>query len=117
MGPEATVALMARVIALVRAEDDADHVPLIVDQNPQVPSRIDWLVHGRGTDPAPVLAQMARRLEQAGAEALAMPCNTAHHFAPAIRAASRLPFIDMVATSVARARSRPGGADGLARGP
>lgn len=100
MGPEATVALMARVIALVRAEDDADHVPLIVDQNPQVPSRIDWLVHGRGTDPAPVLAQMARRLEQAGAEALAMPCNTAHHFAPAIRAASRLPFIDMVATSV-----------------
>jgi aspartate racemase len=40
MGPEATVLLMQKVIAAVPAQDDADHVPLIVDQNPQVPSRI-----------------------------------------------------------------------------
>jgi aspartate racemase len=31
---------------------------------------------------------MARRLEGAGAEALAMPCNTAHHFADAILGAA-----------------------------
>jgi aspartate racemase len=81
---------------------------LIVDQNPQVPSRIRRLIEGTGEDPAPVLAAMARRLEGAGAEALAMPCNTAHHFADAIRAAAGVPFLDMVALSVAKAKGLAG---------
>ncbi len=103
MGPEATVLLMQKIIAATPARDDADHIPLIVDQNPQVPSRIKRLIEGTGDDPAPVLADMARRLVVAGAQALAMPCNTAHHYAPAIRAAVGVPFIDMIALSVARA--------------
>lgn len=111
MGPEATVALMARVIAGVAAQDDADHVPLIVDQNPQVPSRIRHLIEGTGEDPTPVLVVMAQRLERAGATALAMPCNTAHAYAPAIRAAVTVPFIDMVALSVTEARSRVASGD------
>lgn len=99
MGPEATVLLMQKIIAAVPARDDADHVPLIVDQNSQVPSRIARLIEGTGADPAPVLAAMAKRLEGAGAMALAMPCNTAHHYAEAIRAAVSIPFLDMVAAS------------------
>jgi aspartate racemase len=51
---------------------------------------------------------MARRLEAAGAEALAMPCNTAHHFADAIRGAAGVPLLDMVALSVARAKALAG---------
>lgn len=108
MGPEATVLLMQKLLAAVPVRDDADHIPLIVDQNPQVPSRIAYLLEGNGEDPGPVLAGMARRLEVAGAEALAMPCNTAHHFAPAIRGATALPFIDMVALAVERARQLAG---------
>jgi aspartate racemase len=42
---------------------------------------------------------MAVRLRDAGAEALAMPCNTAHAHADAIRSAG-LPFIDMIAATV-----------------
>jgi aspartate racemase len=108
MGPEATVLLMQRVMAAVAAQDDADHVPLLVDQNPQVPSRIRRLIEGTGEDPGPVLARMARRLEAAGAEALAMPCNTAHHYAPEIRAASGLPFLDMIALSADHAAELAG---------
>jgi aspartate racemase len=108
MGPEATVALMSRVIALVPAQDDADHVPLIVDQNPQVPSRISWLIEGRGVDPGPELLRMARGLEAAGAEAIAMPCNTAHHWAGAIAGAVGVPFIDMVAATLDRVPGRVG---------
>ncbi|WP_347313394.1 aspartate/glutamate racemase family protein [Defluviimonas sp. SAOS-178_SWC] len=108
MGPEATVLLMQKLIAAVPARDDADHIPLIVDQNPQVPSRIRFLIEGTGEDPGPVLAAMAAGLERAGAEALAMPCNTAHHFAPAIRAAVEIPFLDMVAMAADRARTEAG---------
>lgn len=103
MGPEATILLMQKVVAAVDARDDADHIPLLVDQRPQVPSRIRFLLERRGEDPGAMLAGMAARLEAAGAAAIAMPCNTAHHFAPAIRAAVTVPFLDMVALSVARA--------------
>ncbi len=106
MGPAATVLLMQRIIASVVAEDDRDHIPLIVDNNTQVPSRVDALVHGTGEDPGPVLALMARRLQQAGAEALAMPCNTAHHYAPLIRLSVDIPLLDMVALSVQAAAAR-----------
>lgn len=101
MGPEATVLLMQRLLAAVDARDDADHIPLIVHQNPGVPSRIRRLIEGVGEDPGPVLAQMARDLQAAGAEALAMPCNTAHAYAPQIMAATPLPFLDMRAATIA----------------
>lgn len=102
MGPEATVLLMQKVIAAVPAGDDADHVPLIVHQNPQVPSRIRRLIEGTGEDPGPILALMARDLAAAGAQALAMPCNTAHAYADVIRKATTLPFLDMRAATIAR---------------
>jgi aspartate racemase len=108
MGPEATVLLMHRIISATPATDDADHLPLIVDQNPQVPSRIRHIIEGAGDDPGPVLAAMARRLQDAGAEALAMPCNTAHHYAPAIRQATTIPFLDIVALSVGHVARRVG---------
>jgi aspartate racemase len=108
MGPQATILLMQKVLASVRAEDDADHIPLIVDQNPQVPSRIQRLIEGTGDDPAPVLADMARRLVAGGAQALAMPCNTAHHYVPAIRAAVKVPILDMVDLSVTKAAGLAG---------
>ena len=108
MGPQATILLMQKVLDAVPALDDADHIPLIVDQNPQVPSRIRRLIDGEGEDPAPALADMSRRLVAGGAEALAMPCNTAHHYAPAIRAAVAVPFLDMVDLSVAKAAGLAG---------
>lgn len=109
MGPEATILLMQKVMAAVPARDDSDHVPLLVHQNPQVPSRIKSLIEGTGEDPGPTLARMARDLEAGGAQALAMPCNTAHHYAPAVREATALPFLDMLdltAAHLARAGAR-----------
>ncbi|MGB8814371.1 MAG: amino acid racemase [Paracoccaceae bacterium] len=101
MGPEATILLMQKVLNATPARDDADHIPLIVHQNPAVPSRLNWLLAGTGDNPGPVLAQMARDLAAAGAMALAMPCNTAHAYAPQIIAATPLPFLDMRSATVA----------------
>jgi len=89
MGPAATVAFLARVQALTPAEGDADHIRIIADINPKVPDR------NRQPDAAEaVLGQMAMRLRDAGAQVLAMPCNTAH--AQAGMARKVLPFIDMI---------------------
>lgn len=119
MGPEATILLQQRVLAGVVALDDSDHVPLLVDMNSQVPSRIAHIIEGTGADPAPVLAAMARRLEAAGATALGMPCNTAHHYAPVVEAAVSIPFLNMVELSVASAAQRlePGSSVGFLASP
>jgi aspartate racemase len=91
MGPAATVAFLARVQALTPAEGDADHIRIIADINPKVPDR------NRQPDAAEsVLGQMAMRLRDAGAQVLAMPCNTAHAQAAGIKKVG-LPFIDMIA--------------------
>lgn len=102
MGPEATVLFMQRVIEATPATDDRDHVPMLVDNNTQVPSRIAALIRGGDDDPGPTLAAMARNLENAGASALVMPCNTAHHYAPQIREAVSIPFLSMVDLTAAK---------------
>jgi aspartate racemase len=96
MGPEATILLQRKVMDAVPAREDSDHIPLLVDMNPQVPSRIEHLIEGTGTDPGPTLARMATRLQDAGCAALAMPCNTAHHYAAAITNAVDIPFLNMI---------------------
>lgn len=97
MGPAATVAFLARVQALTPAQSDQDHIRIIADINPQVPDR------NRAPDAAEaVLGGMALRLRDAGAQVLAMPCNTAHAQAAGIRKVG-LPFIDMIAETTAAA--------------
>ena len=114
MGPEATVQLMARLIARTPAHDDADHVHVIVESNPKIPSRIAHLVDGTGEDPTPELVRIARNLERGGATLLAMPCNTAHGYAPAIAAAVGVPLLNMVELTTARVQALvPGGSVGL----
>ncbi len=100
MGPEATVDLMRRVIAKTPARDDQDHVHLIVESNPKIPSRIAHLIDGTGADPTPELIRIAVNLERAGADALAIPCNTAHAYAHSIRRAVSIPLLDMVNLTV-----------------
>ncbi len=117
MGPAATILLMSKVLDAVPARDDADHIPLIVHQNPAVPSRIRALIDGNGTDPGPVLAAMAGDLARAGARALAMPCNTAHHYAPAIAAATDLPFLNMVQLTAAHLSGLGEGRIGMLASP
>lgn len=102
MGPEATVELMRRVVTITPASDDQDHIRMLVDHNPKVLSRIQALIDGSGDSPAPVLVDMAQRLERAGATLLAMPCNTAHAFAGSIAASVDIPLLDMIGLTTTR---------------
>ena len=102
MGPMATVELLRRVVESTPAHDDGDHIHMIVDNNPNVPSRIAALVEGRGASPETELRCMARRLRDSGCDLLAMPCNTAHLYVDAVREASGLEVLDMVSLTMCR---------------
>ncbi|WP_295165784.1 aspartate/glutamate racemase family protein [uncultured Brevundimonas sp.] len=106
MGPAATVAFLARVQALTPADGDADHIRVVMDLNPQVPDR-----NTRPGEAEAVLGQMAEGLAAAGAQVIAMPCNTAHAQAGGIRAlcaAKGLGFIDMIAATADAAAAQVG---------
>lgn len=98
MGPAATLDFLTKLQAATPAARDQDHIRVLMDLNPQVPDRNV----GDGAA-GPVLAAMAVRLRDAGAEVLAMPCNTAHLHADEIAAASALPFLDLIDIAIAAA--------------
>lgn len=96
MGPEATVDLMQRVIAATPANDDVDHIRMLVDNDPKVPSRIKALIEGTGESPGPYMAKMAQGLEKGGADFLVIPCNTAHKFYPDVEKAVAVPVLNLL---------------------
>ena len=79
MGPAATVDFLAKLQALTPTNREQDHIRTIVDINPQVPDFNDPLAK-----PGPVLAEMAGALQGAGAQVMAIACNTAHTYADLI---------------------------------
>jgi aspartate racemase len=99
MGPDATVDFMAKVIALTPADKDQEHIHMLVDHNPKVPNRQTAILAG-GEDPGPVLAEMAQRLEVAGADMLVMPCNTAYVFASSIIEAVDIPLLSIIDVTI-----------------
>lgn len=104
MGPEATVDFMAAVIALTPAGRDQDHIRMLVDHNPAVPDR-QAAMRGDRSAVSSVLADMALKLEAAGADFLVMPCNTAHVFLPEVLPKLGVPFIHIVSETVAEIAS------------
>lgn len=113
MGPLATVDLYRKIIEATPAERDQDHLHVIIEGNPAVPDRTEALLHG-GEDPTPLLCAGARRLAEAGADFIVMPCNTAHAYLPRIAEATTIPIISMVdATASAVARQLPGSVVGV----
>ncbi len=114
MGPAATVDFLARLVAATPAARDGDHLRILVDCDPRVPDR-NRAVAGEGPSPAPALATMARGLVRQGAELLAMPCNAAHAWADAIRAAAApVPLVSMIeAAGAGIVQAHPGARVGL----
>jgi len=87
MGPAAAIEFCRILLELDPAETDQEHLRVILDNNCSIPNRADALL-GDGEDPAPELIRTARGLTAAGADILAIPCNTAHAWYRQVRAAT-----------------------------
>lgn len=95
MGPMATIDLYKKITELTPASKDQEHIHIIIDSYPQIEDRTAHIVKGEKS-PLPRLVEAAKRLEKAGAEALLMPCNTAHYFADDILKEVSIPLIHIV---------------------
>jgi aspartate racemase len=103
MGPEATADLFHHIIRLTPAATDADHIPIIIYNQPGIPDRSDYIL-SRGPTPVPQLIDGAKKLEEWGADFIAIPCNTAHYFLPDIGPQVKIPILDMISETAHYAR-------------
>lgn len=99
MGPLATVDFLRKLVDATPARSDQEHIPMVVRFCPEVPDRVEALF-GRGASPEAALVRAARLIEQAGAQGLAMPCNTAHAWHEPIAAAIGIPILHIVESAV-----------------
>jgi aspartate racemase len=95
MGPAATGGLFARIVQYSNARVDQDHLHVIVDSNPKIPSRQEAIL-GVGEDPTGALCSTAQNLETAGADFIVIPCNTAHVFLSQVRNSVTIPVLSIV---------------------
>ena len=99
VGPAATVDFLQKIVRNTPATRDQDHIKLLVEQNPQIPDRTENLI-GDGADPTVSLYATSKRLEDGGADIIAIPCNTAHAFVERIQPYLNIPIVNMLTVTV-----------------
>ncbi|CAB3810792.1 aspartate/glutamate racemase family protein [Paraburkholderia fynbosensis] len=92
MGPLATVDFMHKVIDATPAHRDQEHIPVIVHSVPQIPDRSTAFLSGSDA-PWDYLLAGLRVLETAGADVIAIPCNTAHLWHGRLAALAHVPVL------------------------
>lgn len=95
MGPLATVDFLEKLIEETPARVDQDHVPVIVYGVPQIPPRVPAIL-GDGELPLPAMIKGLETLRRAGAEAIAIACNTAHYWFEPMQEAAGVPILHIV---------------------
>ncbi len=100
MGPSATVYFLDRIVNHTDAEGDQDHIPVLVFDYPQVPDRtLAYL--GKGESPLEALNSGIRILENAGADMIAIPCNSAHLWFHKMQSEARADILNMIELAAA----------------
>lgn len=99
MGPEATADLYKQVIKLTPAEKDQDHIPTLMYSMTQIPDRMSS-IRNKDMKVIPYIVDGLKRLENAGASFIAVPCNTVHYFYEQMQEAVSIPIIHMIKETV-----------------
>ena len=110
LGPAATAVFLDVLIRATVAGSDQEHLDLLVSQHSTTPDRTAGILVPGAPDPGPVIARDAVMLERAGVDLLVLPCNTAHHYARQVEAATTIPLLSIVETTARVAVAEAGGA-------
>lgn len=80
LGPMATAYFLFLLTQMSRAENDQEHMEILMHSKPSIPDRTRYILGLSRDNPAVQMAEIGRELKEMGAELLAIPCITAHYF-------------------------------------
>lgn len=104
LGPAASVYFYRIITEHTQAARDQDHLDIVLVSGASIPDRTEFILGKSENSPLPSMIDGVRKLTAAGAELIAIPCNTAHYFYDQIEKASPVPVLNIVRETVALAK-------------
>lgn len=80
MGPAASARFLTLVTEFTQAEHDQEHIEILLHSITSIPDRTDFILGKSRISPLPQMKAEICSLISAGAEIIAVPCNTAEYF-------------------------------------
>jgi len=96
LGPASGVYFAQMLVEHTKAERDQEHLNFLLSSRADTPDRTEYILGRSENDPVPIMLCEVERLVSAGADAIAIPCNTAHYFYDRIAEASRVPILNII---------------------
>lgn len=104
LGPAASVYFYQTITAHTYALRDQDHIDIILISGAGTPDRSEFILGKSDASPLPRMKEDVRKLARAGAELIAIPCNTAHYFFDELEKISPVPVLNIVKETVTLAQ-------------
>jgi len=98
MGPYASAAFYKMVLDLTQASKDWDHLHLVIDSNPHIPSRSRHHIYNEAS-PLPKMIECCNRLSKYPVDAIAIPCNSAQVWIQELQSAIGIPILNIMESS------------------
>lgn len=105
LGPMSSVYFYEMLTSHTRAETDQEHLDILLSSKATTPDRTGFILGKSCDDPLPVMEEEAKKLERAGAQLLAISCNTAHCFYEGIQDSVSIPIISIIRMTAELCRS------------
>lgn len=106
MGPAATVLFYRLITDRTFAERDRDHLNIIITSRADTPDRTDFILGKSEDDPLPSMLSDCETLARAGADVIAVPCNTAQFFWDRLTSGVSVPVLNIVEETAEHAARR-----------
>lgn len=96
LGPASSVYFYQMITEHTHAERDQDHLNILLSSRADTPDRTDFILGRSADNPLTVMRFEISKLIGAGADVIAIPCNTAHYFYEGISTAASVPVINII---------------------
>lgn len=100
LGPMSSVYFYEMLTSHTYAECDQQHINIIISSRADTPDRTDFIIGRSKSNPLDVMKTEIDRLVYAGAELIAIPCNTAHYFYRGIAENAKAPILNIIDETV-----------------
>lgn len=104
LGPAASVYFYDLITRHTLASRDRDHLDVIVVSAASTPDRTAYITGKSKDSPLGPMKKAAGTLYRAGAEIIAVPCNTAQYFFDELQKSSPVPIMNIVRETAANAK-------------
>lgn len=96
LGPMSSVYFYEMLTSHTAAEVDQDHLNILLSSRADIPDRTDFITGRSASNPLPAMRSEVGKLARAGAELIAIPCNTAHYFYEGVAESSPVPILNII---------------------